>query len=226
MLTKWQVNNISPFPSKPLYNLPDNRMLMKTHLSLLLIAILLLLAGYANASLWFKVIDVTPIEVAPNSEANFTAYVQGLGSERAYVELVFRNMTEGLTISCPKKIRNVFPKGVTEYNCTVMAGDVAPGNYSFVVDAIAASARPGKMTAFINVIEAKSDLASEKEIVNQTAAEAPAEPKSEESPAPDSRPARKIGERRPAEPEAKGTPAPGAMAAVVALLLVLRRMKS
>ena len=103
---------------------------MKTHLSLLLIAILLLLAGYANASLWFKVIDVTPIEVAPNSEANFTAYVQGLGSERAYVELVFRNMTEGLTISCPKKIRNVFPKGVTEYNCTVMAGDVAPGNYS------------------------------------------------------------------------------------------------
>jgi hypothetical protein len=82
------------------------------------------------------------------------------------------------------------------------------------------------MTAFINVIEAKSDLASEKEIVNQTAAEAPAEPKSEESPAPDSRPARKIGERRPAEPEAKGTPAPGAMAAVIALLLVLRRMKS
>jgi hypothetical protein len=201
-------------------------MLMKTHLSLLLIAILLLLAGHANASLWFKVIDVTPIEVAPNSEANFTAYVQGLGSERAYVELVFRNMTEGLTISCPKKIRNVFPKGVTEYNCTVMAGDVAPGNYSFVVDAIAASARPGKMTAFINVIEAKSDLASEKEIVNQTSAEEPAEPKSEESPAPDSRPARKIGERRPAEAEAKGAPAPGAMVAIIALLLVLRRMKS
>jgi hypothetical protein len=225
MRTKWQANKISLFPSKPLYNLPDNRMLMKTHLSLLLIAILLLLAGHANASLWFKVIDVTPIEVAPNSEANFTAYVQGLGSERAYVELVFRNMTEGLTISCPKKIRNVFPKGVTEYNCTVMAGDVAPGNYSFVVDAIAASARPGKMTAFINVVEAKSDL-EEMEIVNQTAAEAPAEPKSEESPAPDSRPARKIGERRPAEPEAKEAPAPGAMVAVIALLLVLRRMKS
>ena len=189
---------------------------MKTHLSILLIAILLLLAGQAGASFWFKVIDVTPIEMFPNSEANFTVSVKGLGSERAYVELVFRNLTEGLTIYCPKKIKNVFPQGVTKYNCTVKAGDVAPGNYSFVVDVAAAGAPSGKMTAFINVIAANGDVAIGPEDGNQTAAEMPAEPQAKGN---------QTAAEIPAEPQAKRTPAPGAMVAVLALLLVLRRMK-
>ena len=76
-------------------------MLMKNHFSVLLILLLLLLAGQATASFWFKVIEVTPIEMTPNSEANFTVSVKGLGSERAYVELVFKNKTEGLDFILP-----------------------------------------------------------------------------------------------------------------------------
>ncbi len=175
---------------------------MKTHFFFLLIAILMLLAGQAGASFWFKVVDVTPIEMFPNSEANFTVSVKGLGSERAYVELVFKNMTEGLSISCPKKIKNVFPQGVTKYNCSVKAADVQPGNYSFVVDVAAKGAPSGKKTAFINVIAAKIDVAIEPESGNKTAFETPS------------------------EPQAKATPASGAMGAILALLLALRRMKS
>jgi hypothetical protein len=174
---------------------------MKTRLLLLLITTLILLADQAGASFWFQVIDVTPVEMYPNSQANFTASVKGLGSERAYVQLVFRDIPPGLTISCPKKIRNVFPKGVTEYNCTVMVGDVAPGNYSFIVDAIAANARPGKMTAYINVIEPETNMPIQPEIANQTTTEIPS------------------------PPEAEPTPGTGAIASVLALLLVLRRMK-
>ena len=117
---------------------------------------LLLLAGPADASGWFKVINVTPIEMTANSEANFTVSVKGMGGERAYVELVFRNRSEGFDFTCPKMIKNVFPAGVTDYSCSVKAGDVAPGNYSFVVDAAAPGARPGKLTAYINVVEEKS----------------------------------------------------------------------
>ena len=189
---------------------------MKTHISLLLIAVLLLLAGQAGASFWFKVIDVTPIEMSPNSEANFTVSVKGLGSERAYVQLVINNSNEGLTIYCPKKIKNVFPQGITQYNCTAKAEGVAPGNYSFVVDVAAAGARSGNMTAFINVIGPESDVAMKPEGGNQTAAEIPAKPQAEEA---------QSAAETPAEPQAKGTPAPGTMAAILALLLVLRRMK-
>jgi hypothetical protein len=136
---------------------------MKNHFSLLLISLLLLLTGLAGASYWFQVIDVTPIEMTPSSEANFTVFVKGLGSERAYVELVFKNKTEGLDFTCPKMIKNVYPAGVTKYNCTVKAADVSPGNYSFVVDVAAKGSPSGKKTAFINVVAAKSDAAIEPE---------------------------------------------------------------
>ena len=93
---------------------------------------------------------------------------------------------------------------------------MAPGNYSFVVDVAAAGAPSGKMTAFINVIGPESDVAIEPEGGNQTAAEISAKPQAD---------ATQTAAETPAEPQAKGTPAPGAMAAVLALLLVLRRMK-
>ena len=129
---------------------------MKNRLGVLLLPILLLSCSADASGGWFKVINVTPIEMTANSEANFTVLVKGMGGEGAYVELVFRNRSEGFDFTCPKMIKNVFPAGVTDYNCSVKAGDVAPGNYSFVVDTAAPGARPGKMNAYINVIEQKS----------------------------------------------------------------------
>jgi hypothetical protein len=191
---------------------------MKNHFSLLLISFLLLLAGQAGASYWFQVINVTPIEMTPSSEANFTVSVKGLGSERAYVELVFKNKTEGLDFTCPKMIKNVYPTGVTKYNCTVKAADVSPGNYSFVVDVAAKGSPSGKKTAFINVVAAKSDAAIEPE--KQPMPTGPMLQAYNGSMA-------EQGNQTPEkEPQAQKTPAPGAMTAILATLLVLRRMKS
>ena len=115
-----------------------------------------MLAGETNASYWFKVIDISPINLTPNSEADFTVAVKGLGNQGAYVELVFKNKSQGIDISCEKMIKYVFPAGVTRYNCTVKAEDVAPGNYSFVVDVSARGAPSGKKTAYIEVVGAET----------------------------------------------------------------------
>lgn len=120
-------------------------------ISILLFLLILLLAGQANASYWFKVIDISPISLAPGSETNFTVSVKGLGSQGAYVELVFRNENQGLDISCEKKIKYVLPTGITKYNCTVKAMDVAPGNYSFVADVSARGAPSGNKTGYVEV---------------------------------------------------------------------------
>ena len=191
---------------------------MKNHFTLLLIPLLLLLAGQAGASYWFQVIDVTPIEMTPNSEANFTVSVKGLGSERAYVELVFKNKTEGLDFTCPKMIKNVYPTGVTKYNCSVKAADVSPGNYSFVVDVAAKGSPSGKRTAFINVLAAKSDATIEPE--KQPMPTGPMLQAYNASRA-------EQGNQTPAkEPQAQKAPAPGAIAAILAALVAMRRMKS
>ena len=172
---------------------------MKTYFTLILIPLLLLLAGLAGASFWFQVIDVSPIDMTPGSEANFTVSVKGLGSERAYVELVFKNKTEGLDFSCPKMIKNVFPAGVTKYDCVVKAADVQPGNYSFVVDAAARGSPSGKKTAFINVLAANK--ASQAGQDNQT----PADTSTKQT--------------------AQKTPAQGAIVPIFAMLVAMRMMK-
>jgi len=191
---------------------------MKNHFSLLLISLLLLLAGQAGASYWFQVINVTPIEMTPSSEANFTVSVKGLGSERAYVELVFKNKTEGLDFTCPNMIKNVYPAGVTKYNCTVKAADVSPGNYSFVVDVAAKGSPSGKKTAFINVVAAKSDAAIEPEkqpMLTGPVLQAYNASRAEQT------------NQTPAnEPQAQKTPAPGAAVTILATLVAMRRMKS
>jgi hypothetical protein len=191
---------------------------MKNTFSLLLITLILLLAGQADASYWFKVINVTPIEMTPSSEANFTVSVKGLGSERAYVELVFNSTTKGLDFSCPKMIKNVYPTGVTKYNCTIKAADVPPGNYSFVVDVAAKGSPSGKKTAFINVIAAKGNAPIETE-----RAAMPTGPMLQ------AYNASKDGQGNltaAKEPGSRKTPAPGAVAAILVMLLVLRKMKS
>lgn len=192
---------------------------MRACFFLFLLAVFLLLPGQANASYWFQVIDITPVEMLPNSEANFTVSVKGLGSDRAYVELVFRNVSEGLTITCPKKIQNIFPQGVTNYDCIVAAGDLLPGNYSFVADVVVAGAPSGKKTGYVNIIGRNGNRASEPVRVDQPALEEAEdgefqEPETEPLAQPD----------HPSESE-KMSPAPGAVAASLVLILALWRMK-
>ncbi|MDD4447918.1 MAG: hypothetical protein PHN61_09605 [Methanothrix sp.] len=192
---------------------------MKNSFSVLIITILLLLAGQAGASFWFIVTNITPIEMAPNSEANFTVSVKGMGSERAYVELVFKNKTDGFDFSCQHMIKNVFPAGVTQYNCSVKAADVPPGNYSFAVDVAATGSPSGKKTGFINVLATDGGRAMEPE-----AGSMPIGPTSQGN---DASQNTSQGEEHGAEEppaQTQNTPAPGAAAAILAMLLVLRRM--
>ena len=193
---------------------------MRAHIFLLLLAFLRLLPGQANASYWFQVIDITPVEMLPNSEANFTVSVKGLGSDRAYVELVFRNVSEGLTIICPRKIQNVFPQGVTDYDCIVAAGDLLPGNYSFVADVVVAGAPSGKMTGYVNIIGGNGNHAAVPVRVDQAALEDAEDLEESKEPAtePPAQP------DQPVESEKK-SPAPGAVAARLVLILALWRMK-
>lgn len=200
---------------------------MKDHLLIILVFFTLLLAGQANASHWFQVINVTPIVATANSEANFTVSVKGLGSERDYVELVFKNESEGLEIGCPKMIKNVYPAGVTQYNCSVKVGNVPPGNYSFVVDVAAKSAPSGKRTAFVNVVEAYGQKTAYSE---QTTNE---QSGSDDTALADSRGAdinessQTSGEQTdssPSKQEAQNAPAPGVIPAILSLLIILQRI--
>ncbi len=193
---------------------------MRVCFFLLMLAVFLLLPGQANASYWFQVIDITPVEMLPNSEANFTVSVKGLGSDRAYVELVFRNISEGLTITCPKKIQNIFPQGVTNYDCIVAAGDLIPGNYSFVADVVVAGAPSGKKTGYVNIIGRNGNRASEPVRVDQAALEEAED--AEESEEAEKEPAAQPD--KPSESE-KNSPAPGALAASLLLILALWWMK-
>ena len=192
---------------------------MRACFFLLLLAVFLLLPGQANASYWFQVIDITPVEMLPNSEANFTVSVKGLGSDRAYVELVFRNVSEGLTITSPKKIQNIFPQGVTNYDCIVAAGDLLPGNYSFVADVVVAGAPSGKKTGYVNIIGRNGNHASEPVRVDQPALEDAEEGEFQE---PETEP---LAQPDKSAESQKESPAPGALAASLVLILALWRMK-
>ncbi len=180
---------------------------MKTVFSLLLFVLFLLLAGQASGSFWFKVVDVSPISLTPDSEANFTVAVKGLGSQGAYVQLVFRNMSQGLDISCPKMIKYVLPTGITKYNCTIKAGNIAPGNYSFVVDVAAMGSPSGKKIAYIEVLPAKT--AQAKELPQETIQNTSQSSLVNQIPAPQSR----------------GTPAAGTVLTALAILLASWRMR-
>jgi len=158
---------------------------MKTAFLILSLLLFLLLAVQASGSFWFQVIDISPINLTPNSEADFTVAVKGLGSQGSYVALVFKNMSQGLDISCSKQIKYVLPAGVTKYNCTIKAGDIVPGNYSFVVDVAASGSPSGKKTAFVQVLPTRPaqekgpqqeelQEATQADKANQTSASPPA----------------------------------------------------
>ncbi len=207
-----------------LFKSPRQYILMKTELSVLLIPLLLLLAGQASASYWFQVTDISPISMTPNSEANFTVSVKGLGSQGAYVELVFQNMSQGIDTSCEKLIEYVFPTGTTKYNCSVTSGDIPPGNYSFVVDVAAAGAPSGKKTAYVDVVAAMAGTTIEPTIepqMNLSETENPSE-SMQESEGPSITQANQTS----AEPMTNETPGLEAVPAIFALLLIMRRMRS
>jgi hypothetical protein len=185
----------------------SNYSLMKKVILLSLVTFLLLLAGSASGSYWFQVKEVSPIRLAPNSEANFTVDVKGLGSQGAYVQVVFKNVSEGLTISCPKLIKYVFPTGVTEYNCTIKAGNIAPGNYSFEAETAAKGSPPGKKTANVDVIAAK------------------APPTSALSPETTSKKEAASSEQNQTPAQTKKSPGPGSVLAAMVILLAWRRIR-
>lgn len=190
---------------------------MKMVLSLLIPLVFLLLAGQAGASFWFQVTDVSPIRIEPNSDANFTVDVKGLGSEGAYVQVVFRNMSEGLSIASSDKLRYVFPTGTTRFNFTLRAGDIAPGNYSFEVGVVAKSSLPGWRKAYVDVVAAEIEETNQilppgRETFSQNVTAAP-KPEAE-------------AEKAPAETaQNRGMPGPGVALAIAALLLAGRRMR-
>jgi hypothetical protein len=191
---------------------------MKSIVSILLLLIFLLLTGQASASYWFQVTDVSPISMEPNSDANFTVAVKGLGSEGAYVQVVFRNMSEGLSIASSDKLRYVFPTGTTRFNFTLRAGDVAPGNYSFEVGVVAKSSLPGWRKAYVDVVPAETAETEEilppgRETSSQNLSalpEAPIEATNASS--------------QPVPAQERGMPGPGAVSAISALLLIGRKM--
>lgn len=190
---------------------------MKNIVSLLIFLIFLLLAGDAVASYWFQVIDVSPIRMEPNSDANFTVDVKGLGSEGAYVQVVFRNMSEGLSISSQDKLRYVFPTGTTRFSFTLRAEDIAPGNYSFEVGTVGKSSLPGWRTAYVDIVEADTMGTNEilppgRETAPQNISEPPVAPEATAQATNDS------GQPAPSQQE-RGMPGPGAVLAIVALLL-------
>lgn len=198
---------------------------MKTVFPVMLLMLLLLLSGEACASFWFQVVDVSPVNLPPNSEANITVAVKGLGSNGAYVELVFRNMTQGLEVSCPKMIKYVFPAGISKYNCTIKSGDIAPGNYSYVVDVAAKGSPSGKKTGYVVILgengqaaEPRMDAASNSEASNPASTNSPiaGEPQSAKS---------NQGASTP-ESQSKETPGLGAIPGALCLILAARRIKS
>jgi hypothetical protein len=192
---------------------------MKRIIPLLLFLIFLFLLGQASASYWFVVTDVTPIRMEPNSDANFTVTVKGLGSQGAYVQVIFRNMSEGLSIASFDRLRYVFPTGTTEFNFTLHVGDIAPGNYSFEAGTAAKGSPPGWKKAYVDIVatEATATGANEtievtppgKEAISQNVSAAP---EAEEAPAETA--------------QGRGMPGPGAAFAVMALLLAAKRRGS
>lgn len=186
---------------------------MKRIAPLLLFLMPLFLAGLACASYWFIVTDVSPITMNPNSEANFTVAVKGLGSQGAYVQVIFRNMSEGLSIASHDKLRYVFPTGTTKFNFTLRAGDIPPGNYSFEAGTAAKGSVPGWKKAYVDVVAANAERTAEvsspvKETITQNVSEAP---EAETAP--------------PETAQERGMPGLEAVFAIAALLLAGRKRK-
>lgn len=108
------------------------------------VLLLVLLAGQAEASVFFKIVEVPTIYVSPEGEAGFTVFVENLGSVSTYAGLKFKNIPEGLSIVGPRCTKWVDSGTTREFDCELAleAGDVSPGDYSFEVGIVATGAPP------------------------------------------------------------------------------------
>ncbi|HPJ30962.1 MAG TPA: hypothetical protein PLZ42_06170 [Methanothrix sp.] len=106
--------------------------------------LLMLLAGQAEASVFFKIVDTPTIYVTPGGETSFNVSVRNLGSESTYAGLKFTNIPEGLSIVGPRCTKWVDSGTILEFDCQlkVEAGDIPPGNYTFEVGIVAEGAPP------------------------------------------------------------------------------------
>ncbi|MDF0590572.1 COG1470 family protein [Candidatus Methanocrinis natronophilus] len=109
------------------------------------VLLLLLIAGQAEASVFFKIVEVPAVQVSPGEEAEFTVFIHNLGSQSGYAGLIFRNIPEGLYIVGPRCTKWVDSGTMREFDCqlVVEAEEIPPGNYTFEVGIVAAGAPPG-----------------------------------------------------------------------------------
>ena len=129
---------------------------MKKVVMLLPLLIILLLAVDAGAAAYFRITDVSPIYMAQNSEANFTVAVKGLGPDGEYVKLIFKNLTPGLSIDYSGGLMYIIPTGTRLFNCSMRAGNITPGNYTFDIGIYAQDAKTNWREAYAIVEPAAS----------------------------------------------------------------------
>jgi hypothetical protein len=182
---------------------------------IVLISLLLLLAGQASANSYIKVVDISPIKVAPDSEANFTVILRSAGGSGAFAEPIFNfNTTKGLAAEAPGGLRYIVATGSRLYNCTIKAGDVAPGNYSFQVGVYAQDAPFSWRTAYAivevpNITNAPLNASVSNTTLNNSATVQ----------------ANRSGSQANKSGPAK-TPGPGVLIAIAAMIIASRRSRS
>ena len=169
---------------------------------------LLLLTGISTASYYYDILNISKVKLVPNSDTEFNVSVKGLGSEGGYVDLIYRNLSTNLTIVKERKMKYVFPAGTTNFEQTMKAGNVEPGNYSFEVGITSKGSPPNWRTAY-SVVEPEEAATCEapkveKPMVNETAI-----PMSNQTP----------------EKVTKDMPGPGLLVSIAALVLLSRRLK-
>ena len=184
----------------------------------------LLIAGQAEGSVFFRIVEVPAVQVSPGEEAEFTVFIQNLGSQSGYAGLMFRNVPEGLSIVGPRCTKWVDSGTRREFDCQlrVEASDVPPGNYTFEIGIVAAGAPPGWTPVEVTV---SRDLAPEADLTGDAVLEETEEVLSEEEYPPC--PIVMEGDRagKDAGSEKEETPGFGISAAlgVMALLLIMGR---
>jgi hypothetical protein len=161
------------FLPKNAYNIHHNPAAMKKVVVLLPLLLILLLASDAGAAAYFRITNVSPIYIVPNSEANFTVDVKSLGPDGEYVQLIFKNLTPGLSIDYAGGLRYVVPTGTRLFNCSMRAGNVAPGNYTFDIGIYAQDAKTNWREAYA-IVEPTTAMQAASEVSNVSIASATA----------------------------------------------------
>jgi hypothetical protein len=188
----------------------------------LLVLLLVLLAGQAEASVFFKIVEVPTIYVSPDGEAGFTVFVENLGSESTYAGLKFRNIPEGLSIVGPRCTKWVDAGTTREFDCELAleAGNVSPATYSFEVGIVATGAPPEWTPVEVIVSDDVTPMAAEAGgVAEAEGAEEADSPALEEEEYPPCPIARDVGGAE--EEQEEETPGLGVGAALGALALLL-----